>query len=480
MRVVRLAVASAALMAAVMVAGPAEAGTDAGGRARGDGEIAAHWTAARLAAATPRDLVVDPRGLAYRKRADGSLAPYGHSKSQLWASPASRPTPTATKPPPGPADTTGPAVTDRDPAVGAAIGASHTFSATVTDASGLRSVSFVVVRPNGTTQTFAPTAVGSLYSVTINGFTNGAWSWRVVARDNARRANTTTTATTGFTVDIGGGGGGGGGGGTPVANDPWTTGGSVQNAAGRIYFEMPTTSQLTTWAGYVCSGTVAEDATTGRSVIITAAHCVYDDVHKVFARNVLFIPNQDGTSGAGTDLNCSNDPMGCWTPSFGVVDTDWTTRTFPKNIPWDYAYYVVGDSGAHTGTAVADPALDVTAGDLPVQFTAPATGAFTHALGYSYSDDPNFMYCAENLAAESSYNDWWLGQCELSGGASGGPWLQPVSGGNGPIVSVNSWGYTNSPGMAGPRLVGSSASCVFDVAKAQSFATVTNRGVKTC
>lgn len=477
MRQARLGIASAVLLAALVAAGPAGAGSDAPGKARGD-DISAHWTAARLAAATPRDLVLDQRRLGYLQRADGSLRPHGHDQDQLWASPAaaSRPTPAAK--PGGTTDTTGPSVTDRDPAAGATIGASHTFSATVTDPSGVRSVSFVIVRPNGTTQSFAASASGSVWSATIQGFTAGTWSWRVVAKDRARKPNTTTTPTTAFTVSIGGDEGGGGT--TTVVNDPWTGGGPVQTASGRIYFEMPADRSQSRWTGYVCSGTVAEDTTTGRSVIITAAHCVYDDANKAFARNVLFIPNQDGTTGAGTDLNCSNDPLGCWAPSFGVVDTDWTTRTFPDNIPWDYAYYVVGDTSAHSGTAATSDVLDIAAGDLAVQFTSPTTDAFTHALGYSYSDDPSFMYCAEALATESSYNDWWLGSCGLSGGASGGPWLQPVSGGDGPIISVNSWGYTNQPGMAGPRLVGSSASCLFGLAKSQDFATVTNRGVAAC
>ncbi|MFP6837769.1 MAG: NAD(P)H-dependent oxidoreductase subunit E [Pseudomonadales bacterium] len=47
------------------------------------------------------------------------------------------------------------------------------------------------------------------------------------------------------------------------------------------------------------------------STILTAAHCVYDDVHNAFARNVLFIPNQADTTGSATDLNCNNDPLGC-------------------------------------------------------------------------------------------------------------------------------------------------------------------------
>ena len=95
---------------------------------------------------------------------------------------------------------------------------------------------------------------------------------------------------------------------------------------------------------------------------------------------------------------------------------------------------------------------------------------FTHGLGYSYSDDPNFMYCADDLTeVEGSAVNWWLPFCGLSGGSSGGPWLQPATG-SGPIISVNSWGYTTSPGMAGPKLSGNTASCLFNVAKGNSFA----------
>jgi hypothetical protein len=184
---------------------------------------------------------------------------------------------------------------------------------------------------------------------------------------------------------------------------------------------------------------------------------------------VMFIPYQDGTTGSGTDLTCANDPYGCWTPAFGVVDTDWTTRTFPDNVAWDYAYYVVANSGAHTaGLQNRGAVLDGAVSPISVQFTPPTVGAYTHALGYSYSEDPNFKYCAENLANLDAAN-WWLGSCGLSGGSSGGPWIQPLNQGNGPLISVNSWGYTNQPGMAGPKLSGTSAQCVFNDAKAQPF-----------
>jgi hypothetical protein len=47
------------------------------------------------------------------------------------------------------------------------------------------------------------------------------------------------------------------------------------------------------------------------------------------------------------------------------------------------------------------------------------------ALGYSYADDPDLMHCSEGLGSESSDQSLWLGSCGLSGGASGGAWLQP-------------------------------------------------------
>ena len=43
--------------------------------------------------------------------------------------------------------------------------------------------------------------------------------------------------------------------------------------------------------------------------------------------------------------------------------------------------------------------------------------------------------------------------------------------GNGPVMSVNSWGYTNQDGMAGPKLSGTSAECVFEFAISSSFGT---------
>jgi hypothetical protein len=272
---------------------------------------------------------------------------------------------------------------------------------------------------------------------------------------------------------VGGGNGGGGDSGDgdtstnlkTVRNAEWNKGGFVQNAAGRILFQMGEDY-------FVCSGTVANDGTSGRSIILTAAHCAYDDIAKQFATNVLFIPNQDATSGTGTDFDCSNDLYGCWAPSHGAVDVDWTTGVFPNNIPWDFAYYVIPDSGSHSG-AGNEAALDSAVIPMDMSFTPATQDQYTHGLGYSYSEDPNFMYCAEKVGLEGSYGDLWLGSCRLSGGSSGGPWTQSTISDLdvGPLISVNSFGYRNRAGMGGPHLSGNNAGCLFDRTKSSDHAS---------
>jgi hypothetical protein len=454
----------------------------------GKGRVIDLWTPERRAAAIPRDLFVDQRGLGYLRHGSGYLQPYGHATPAQTAQADPGPSPFAKATGNrsgggGSGDSTPPAISGMSPGEGATIGASQTFSAIVTDPSGVQSVTFRVGKVGSSMQSFsASRGSNDTWSVGLQAFTDGSWTWEVVAKDaSGKRGNTGQSGTVSFTVSTASGGGGSSG---TVSKAEWT-GGKVQAAAGRIYFYMGNT-------GYVCSGTVATDGVSNRSVIVTAAHCVYDDVNKAFAHDVMFIPNQ-AASGTRTDRNCSNDVMGCWVPDYGVVDRNWTTRTFPDNIPWDYAFYVVPDSGAHQqGTSTTSDVLDTAAGSLPLSFASPnhdvpGSSDFTHALGYSYSDDPKFMFCAEDMTTTNGSANWWLGSCGLSGGASGGPWLQPMdeAAGSGTIISVNSWGYVDSsgkplPGMAGPKLSGTSAQCVFGAASSATTTTQLGGVVVIC
>jgi hypothetical protein len=469
MRDLKVVVVAVALCATALVWG----GTAAGAAADPPPQSRS-WDAARLANATPRDLVIDHRGLAYLRGASGTLTPHGHATPAVApplqgpAAPRGSTTPFA-KPGSGGGDTTGPVVSDRSPAN--ATSTSQTavsFSARVTDPSGIRGVNFVITYPDGRTGSFSGSNTGGdTWGVSLSGFTPGSWGWHIVAKDGAGKSGNTTT-TDKFSLSITTQTSPPDNGSNVIANATWTdTSAAVRTATGRVFFSMPANKRLTRWVDYVCSGSVAADSTSNNvSVIITAAHCIYDDANKAFARNVIFIPNQASTTAGGSDRDCTNDPIGCWAPTAGVVDSNYTTRTFPNNSAWDYGYYVVPTSGAHLGSASSSDSLEVAAGTLPVSFAAPkyspvdASGTYTHAIGYSYSEDPKLQYCAQDMTQFDAIN-WWLGSCGLSGGSSGGPWVQPLSGGTGPVISVNSWGYTNQPGMAGPKLSGTSAGCLF-------------------
>ena len=160
-------------------------------------------------------------------------------------------------------DTLPPSISEMFPASVNVIGASETFSATVSDGddgSGVRSVSFVIQYPDGITKAFQATEDANIldkWSVTLLGFSNGYWSWWVEARDNAKKGgNRKTSETVNFEVDTTSDGSGGGGGSTgdgTVTNDLWNIVGAVKTATGRIYFEMPRNAKWNgPWIGYVC------------------------------------------------------------------------------------------------------------------------------------------------------------------------------------------------------------------------------------
>ncbi len=433
-----------------------------------------HWSPERQRSAIPRDLRVDSRGLGYLELPRGYLQPYGHKVAieQGSSVPGSHGNPF------NPKDNAAPLIFDMVPGQNEDVNLSHTFSAKVTDLeSGVKSVSFTIRYPDGIhSQSFKAQPQGNnVWSLTLQGLTQGNWSWQVNAKDHAiQGGNPGASAWVDFTVDTPGAGSGEDGG--TVVHSEWTRGGLVKTAVGRIFFEMPRNPQREgPWRGFVCSGTVIEDDQPGRSIILTAAHCIFDDENKAFARNVLFIPNQSETTGSRSDRNCDNDPLGCWVPSFGVVDDDWATRVFPANKRWDFGYYVVPDGGGHSGSHPALQSLDKTAGAMPISFDPPqfddgvdggSSDDFTHAFGYSFSVDPNFMYCAEDMTTEDV--TWWLPSCDLTGGSSGGPWIQPLgTNGEGPVISLNSWGYIGLPGMGGPIMEdpATSSKCLFETAK---------------
>ena len=266
--------------------------------------------------------------------------------------------------------------------------------------------------------------------------------------------------------------------------------GQIQYSSGRVLFFFDGNP-------FVCTGTVIDDGDhPDRTLILTAGHCAfkYDNNGGRFADYALFIPNQDETRGRGSDENCGNDPLGCWSLAFALVDYEWSTRSFPSSVPWDYAIYVVSNvPESHQPGFIyeSQPELSSTLEDIvtkfPIDFTfdqstAPVT--HTHGMGYTFSKDPDFRYCAKDLTTKygiSSYENLWLSVCDMSGGSSGGAWMKDTKDdGTGTIISVNSWGYSSSTGMAGPNFYtagGAKVECLFEKAKVVDFDDVTNGGV---
>ena len=245
-RTLTLAVLLAGAMGSVQAAPPSAAPGQGAEHAR----IVEHWTPARRAAAIPRDLVIDERGYGYLKLPNGALQPYGHSVAAAAGSqrPMAKP---------GTGDLTAPTVTNLNPATGATVTTTaYSFKATVTDAGGVRSVSFRVGPKGGVQSSF--TRHGGcrrrLYRQP-----DGSGEWRL---DLERRRQGQRRQHHHHAADRVHGEPGLRRGrrrwrsGTVVTNAAYAGGGKIQNAVGRIYFEMPSNSRRTRWAGYVCSGTV--------------------------------------------------------------------------------------------------------------------------------------------------------------------------------------------------------------------------------
>lgn len=195
---------------------------------------------------------------------------------------------------------------------------------------------------------------------------------------------------------------------------------------------------------------------------------------KSFASKAIFIPDQVSTRGSKSDFNCSNDKYGCWELSFAVVSNGWATNSFPKNVEYDYAFYTVLDGGrAHSsGYSRMSGTLDVDTVPMRINFDLDPEKDFGVALGYSANKDPAFRYCTNAISSIKGvpwYKNLWIDQCGMTGGASGGPWaINMDTSGVGTVVSVNSWGFTDKVGMAGPQLrtsSGSLAECLFEKAK---------------
>lgn len=254
----------------------------------------------------------------------------------------------------------------------------------------------------------------------------------------------------------------------------YTNGGQIVGATGRIYFS-------SYGVDYACTGTVIRDNKSGRSLVLTAAHCVFDDIDFNWGSNVIFIPNRDSVDLESTDMtgddihrHCGLDVCGCWTLSGGVVHDMWADTPWPDRLMYDYGFYIVDDVGDHQGTSCGSDALDEAIDELDFKVGVDIGADNIHAFGYSLEHNPDFRECADDTSYNQptdSLDTYWLPGCGLTGGASGGPWMGNFdsSSGKGNVVSVNSWSYSDVPGMGGPIIDASAARCLVNAAREIDF-----------
>lgn len=272
-----------------------------------------------------------------------------------------------------------------------------------------------------------------------------------------------------------------------VLGASWTKGGLVAETTGKVLFAMSGTY-------YVCSGSVVTDDVGERSIVLTAAHCVYDETNPNpstgFATNWMFIPNYDA---APTPLTtngsfCASTRYGCWTAAALAVDEGYagaggfnTQATLN-----DFGFATVGPGGNIGG----DDHLDLTVGSQAISFAAGVVGSNGWAFGYPaakpYSGS-DLVYCKGPIGTDP-YNanlTYRLG-CNMTGGSSGGPWFSPFyesavsdpPAGTGTLVSVNSYGYSGVKAMHGPVFNGNTQA-VFNAARIATQNTVVPIGSRS-
>ena len=251
-----------------------------------------------------------------------------------------------------------------------------------------------------------------------------------------------------------------------ITGAQWPDGqGVIYRATGRILFAMA--------GGYwICSGTVVTDTRTDRSIVLTAAHCAYDQANKVFATEWMFIPEFDTSPLLWPDT-CASTAWGCWTASSLVVSAGFANRSgFDTTAAqYDWAFAVLGTGGTG-GTA-----LDATVGSFPIAFSSVSSGTSVAAFGYpgaAQYDGTELIWSQGSLAFDMwTFNRTYRLGSTMTGGASGGPWLRSFasSGDTGTLMSVNSYKYGDAPSMYGPKF-GSGTQAAWNAAQTTATSVV--------
>ncbi|MFJ9820623.1 trypsin-like serine peptidase [Streptomyces sp. NPDC101151] len=241
------------------------------------------------------------------------------------------------------------------------------------------------------------------------------------------------------------------------------------NAAtsGKLLFDSPEGTM-------VCSATVVEDpAHPGKSNLIwTAGHCVHAGKKGGWYRNIAFVPSYNNAGKSADQMqNATREeiaPYGVWWADAAKTSQQWIDQggqTGGNGASYDFAVIHVTPEQGNAGKSLEE----TVGGALPVNFDAPAVPKVQNITATGYPAAPPYdgqlAYQCQDKPGRLSINKsdptmYRIG-CTMTGGSSGGGWVETGSDGKPALVSNTSIGPVTSGWLAGPRL-GDVAKGVYD------------------
>ncbi|WP_202441731.1 MULTISPECIES: hypothetical protein [unclassified Streptomyces] len=231
------------------------------------------------------------------------------------------------------------------------------------------------------------------------------------------------------------------------------------NAAtsGKVFFDSPE-------GHMVCSGTVVEDpAHPGKSNLVwTAGHCVHAGKSGGWYRNLAFVPSYNNAAQSVDQLQHASReqiaPYGVWWADAAQTSQQWIDKggeTGGDGAPYDFAVIHVTPEQGNGGKSLEE----TVGGALPVDFDAPAVPKVRDMTASGYPAAPPYdgqlLYQCEDkpgrLSMDQADPTMYRIGCTMTGGASGGGWVETGSDGKPALVSNTSIGPVTSGWLAGPR-----------------------------
>ncbi|MFJ2903625.1 MULTISPECIES: trypsin-like serine peptidase [unclassified Streptomyces] len=237
--------------------------------------------------------------------------------------------------------------------------------------------------------------------------------------------------------------------------------------AGKVFFDSPEGTM-------VCSATVVTDpAHPGKSNLVwTAGHCVHAGKKGGWYRNVAFVPSYNDAGRSAAQLeNATKEqiaPYGVWWGDGAKTSQQWIEQggqSGGAGASYDFAVIHVTPEKGGSGKS-----LEETVGSaLPVNFDAPAVPkvADITATGYPAAkpfDGQKLYQCQDKpgrLSMAAADPTMYRIGCTMTGGSSGGGWVERGTDGKPTLVSNTSIGPVTSGWLAGPRF-GDVAKGVYD------------------